>query len=64
MSKISSKTLKWRRKQKAGAIMKPSTFQAIKARAAKKYGAKRATKIAGAAYWQAVKTKAKARHKK
>jgi hypothetical protein len=60
MTKIPIKTLKWRRKQPRGAIMKPKTFQKIKRKAMKKYhiGEKRAEKIAGKAYWTSVKAKA------
>ena len=49
MSKIPEKILEWRRRQKKGAIMKPSTFKKI-ARSLSK-------KAAGAAYWRAVRKK-------
>lgn len=44
--------LAWRSRQKQGAIMKPSTFEEIKAENIRKYGTKRAKKIAGKAYWK------------
>jgi hypothetical protein len=47
----SKKLLDWRKKQKRGAIMKPSTFKAIE----KKSG----SKVAGAAYWRAAEKKHK-----
>lgn len=50
--------LKWRGKQKRGAIMKPSTFEDIAAKA-KKAGADDPEAVAGAAYWQMAKTKYK-----
>lgn len=63
---VPQEILNWRKKQPKGAIMKPSTFSAIERSAEKKYGIgkKRATKVAGAAYWATVKAKAKARRKK
>ncbi len=60
MSKIPKKELDWRRKQKPGAIMKPSTFDAIVAEAEKKGLSKaRAKKVAGKAYWGAAESKYK-----
>jgi hypothetical protein len=62
---IPSSILKWRKKQKPGAIMKPSTFQRIARRATKKYGSKkRGEEAAGKAYWGTVKAKAKKARKK
>ena len=55
--------LEWRRKQRKGAIMNPKTFRTIYKRAKKKYGKKRAKKIAGAAYWRTVRAKYKRRRK-
>ena len=43
---------KWRKEQKPGAIMKPSTFKAIEKKAGKD--------VAGAAYWKAAKAQYKA----
>lgn len=49
-----SKMLKWRRKQKRGAIMKPSTFEHIAESAG---GGEKGQRIAGAAYWKTAKAK-------
>ena len=46
-----TKFLKWRNKQKRGAIMKPSTFERIKRSAAAR-GAPNPAAVAGKAYWQ------------
>jgi len=53
--------LAWRSRQKAGAIMKPSTFEKIKQKAKKRYGIgkERAAKVAGQAYWTTAKAKFK-----
>lgn len=48
--------LEWRAKQKRGAIMKPSTFTKIEAKA-KAGGATNPQKVAGAAYWKTEKAK-------
>jgi len=53
---ISKKLLKWRRKQKRGAIMKPSTFAAIEKKAAAG-GATNPAAVAGKAYWKTAKAK-------
>ena len=53
---ISEKLLKWRRRQKRGAIMKPSTFMEIKRDAAAK-GADDPEAVAGAAYWKTARAK-------
>ncbi len=58
---VSKKTLKWREKQPRGAIMKPSTFNQIKEKAASK-GAKNPEAVAGKAYWNTVKSKYKKSH--
>ena len=55
----SKKLLAWRRKQKRGAIMKPSTFKEI----ASEYGGEKGQKIAGAAYWHIARKKFKKRKK-
>jgi len=56
--------LAWRRKQKRGAIMKPQTFQKIKADAMKRgMSEERATKVAGASYWKSEKKKYSERKK-
>lgn len=57
--KIGKKELEWRRKQKRGAIMKPSTFSQIEKSAAHKKGVKNPEAVAGAAYWNAEKAKYK-----
>jgi hypothetical protein len=50
--------LKWRSKQKRGAIMKPKTFNDIvKAEEAKGLSKERARKAAGAAYWNTAEKK-------
>lgn len=55
---IPATMLKWRRKQKRGAIMKPETFEDIKQSAeARSVGGERAKKIAGAAYWRTARAK-------
>jgi len=54
--KISKKLLAWRRRQKRGAIMKPSTFEKIKEKAAAA-GAANPEAVAGAAYWKTAKEK-------
>jgi hypothetical protein len=46
--------LRYRRRVGRGAIMRPSTFEAIQRKARRQYGpigAERLRKIAGAAYW-------------
>ena len=48
--------LKWRSRQKKGAIMKPSTFERIK-RSASQRGARNPEKVAGKSYWQATRVK-------
>ena len=65
MGKIPEKNLRWRRKQKPGAIMKPSTFQGIMEGAMEGGLSKeRAAKVAGASYWKTEKKKFKERKKK
>lgn len=56
MAKISKKLLKWRKRQKRGAIMKPSTFKEIEARAAAS-GATNPKDVAGHAYWATARKK-------
>jgi hypothetical protein len=53
MAKVSKKELTWRKKQKRGAIMKPSTFKKI---AKESPGGEKA---AGSAYWKSVHKKYK-----
>lgn len=55
MGKIPEGLLKWREKQKRGAIMKPSTFEHIKETAK----GTNPEAIAGAAYWRTAKSKYK-----
>lgn len=50
--------LAWRKKQKPGAIMEPSTFDAIVRDAMSRgFSKKRALKMAGQAYWETVRHK-------
>lgn len=57
--------LRWRRKQKQGAIMKPATFEKIKRGAMKKgMSEAKAKKVAGRAYWNTEKKKYKESKKK
>lgn len=55
--------LKWRSKQKEGAIMKPSTFKSIEKKAAAR-GARDPKAVAGAAYWSTAESKYAKRKKK
>jgi len=59
MAKVSRKKRTWRRQQKRGAIMQPSTFKRIKEEAKRRYGVgeERAKRIAGKAYWRTVESK-------
>lgn len=50
---VSAKALAWRRRQRHGSIMKPSTFAAIERRAARG-GSRDPSAVAGAAYWRTV----------
>ena len=54
--KTSAGLRKWRRKQKPGAIMKPSTFKKIESKA-KKAGATNPEAVAGSQYWKIARTK-------
>jgi hypothetical protein len=56
--KESKSLLKWREKQKEGAVMKPSTFKDIEAKA-RASGAKDPKAVAGAAYWNTAESKYK-----
>ena len=56
MAKVGKLLLAWRKKQKKGGIMKPSTFSKIKAKASAT-GAKNPEEVAGAAYWKTAKAK-------
>jgi hypothetical protein len=58
MAKINKKLLRWRRLQKRGKIMKPSTFEEIKRKAAAA-GATNPEAVAGAAYWNVAEAKYK-----
>lgn len=61
--KISEAVLKFRKKQKRGAIMKPSTFQKIKESSAKRYGSEKSgQEAAGRAYWNTVMSKFRKSH--
>jgi len=64
--KIPKKILEWRERQRPGAIMRPETFEEIKEKAKRRYGIgeERARKVAGKAYWQTVKAKAREKAKK
>lgn len=57
MGKIPAKNLEWRKKQSRGAIMTSETFKQIVSEQKGKVGKERATKEAGAAYWEAEKVK-------
>jgi hypothetical protein len=59
----SKELLAWRRKQKRGAIMKPSTFQNM-VEAARRGGARNPEDVAGAAYWATAEAKYKKSRKK
>jgi hypothetical protein len=63
MAKVNKKLLKWRKRQKRGAIMKPETFEGIKAKAAAE-GATNPEKVAGKAYWDTAKAKFARRKRK
>jgi hypothetical protein len=54
--KVPEKVLAWRRRQKPGKIMKPSTFKEIE-RKAREAGYDDPKAVAGAAYWRTVKAK-------
>jgi hypothetical protein len=56
--KVPEKILAWRRRQKPGKIMKPSTFKEIE-RKAREAGYDDPKAVAGAAYWRTVKAKHK-----
>ena len=60
----SNALLKWRAKQKRGAVMKPETFKEIVRKMTPKVGAERAKKIAGKAYWRAAHAKFAGRKRK
>ena len=50
----SESLLKWRRRQRRGAIMKPSTFEKIVSESG---GGEKGKRIAGAAYWRTARRK-------
>ena len=52
--KMPTDILAWRRKQKPGAIMKPSTFRKIERKAAASGKYRSPKRVAGAAYWKTV----------
>jgi len=54
--KVNPKLLRWRKRLKRGAIMKPSTFAAIEKKAAAS-GATNPKAVAGKAYWKTAKAK-------
>lgn len=60
---LPKKMLEWRKRQKLGAIMEPSTFEEIK-RKAKAGGARNPEAVAGKAYWTTAKAKYKKSSKK
>lgn len=60
--KMSEALLDWRAEQPPSAIMKPSTFESIRKRAAKA-GATDPEAVAGAAYWRTAEAKFKKRKK-
>jgi len=61
--KVPEKILAWRRRQKPGKIMKPSTFKEIE-RKAREAGYDDPKAVAGAAYWKTVKAKYRETQKK
>jgi len=55
---INKKLLKWRRRQKRGAIMSPETFHKIESsERAKGLSENRAERAAGSQYWRIAKAK-------
>ena len=56
MAKETKKLLAWRKRQKPGAIMKPSTFKTIERKAAAR-GYSNPEAVAGRAYWTTAKAK-------
>jgi hypothetical protein len=62
MAKVSPRVRKFRKRAKAGAIMKPSTFQRIR-RTAIARGARNPDAVAGKAYWAAAKRRAAGKRK-
>jgi len=65
MAKTSKELRKWRKKQKPGAIMKSSTFDKIvREKMAEGFSRERAEKMAGEAYWNAVRAKYREHHKR
>lgn len=62
--KMPRKLLRWRKRQKKGAIMEPETFEEIKRKAAASKKTRDAKKVAGAAYWKTAKAKFRERKKK
>ncbi len=65
MAKMSAHNLAWRKGQKRGAIMKPSTFKDIEHKAMMEGMSKEsAAKVAGRAYWNTEKKKYRDRKKK
>jgi hypothetical protein len=61
---VGRKILAYRKRLRKGAVMKPKTFSRIEKGAMKRYGIgkARAAKIAGAAYWRALRAKYKRTH--
>jgi len=62
---MGEKLLRWRERQRPGAIMRPATFERIVRQIMRRYGfgRERAEKIAGAAYWQTVRAKYRERRR-
>lgn len=58
MPKVPRQILAWRRRQAPGAIMRPSTFRRIVRRAAAR-GYRNPQAVAGRAYWNTVRAKAR-----
>jgi hypothetical protein len=59
MGKVSPKVRKFRARVGRGKIMKPSTFQRIYRANVRSKGPARAARIAGKAYWNAARSKAR-----
>lgn len=61
---IPKKVLPWRRRQREGSIMKPSTFEEIRRKAAASGEYEDPTAVAGKAYWMTVRKKYRERRKR
>jgi len=66
MADQARKMLAWRKRQRAGRIMRPATFERIKREAMGRYGIgeERGEKVAGKAYWRTARAKYRGRRKR